>query len=103
MDTGGDVPQQPMIPGSSRRIRVIHDEGEALRSFRFPSPGRRRREIVALAGEDTRDGAACGEPFDGQGKHHVLSASTWPPLGWAAKPRLLPPFEPASVDGSASR
>ena len=50
-----------MDPGPERRVGIVRDEREALRSGRGSRKGERRRSIGAVAGVLRRDERAVGE------------------------------------------
>ena len=58
-----------MIPGSVRRIRVVHDQREALAIGRLSQPFQRRRKIRSFAGVKVGNHSAVrkssGDQFEG--------------------------------------
>ncbi len=58
---GRQVVEHPMGKGTGGGVRVIQDQGEALRPGRHLLPVQAGREVLAAAGVFDRDGAAVGE------------------------------------------
>src|SRR2546427_2264346 len=94
------VVQHPVHPGHLRRgrvrrIRVVDDEGEALRPGRHGRPGERRRNVAAVAGVFLRDRAVVRK-----GARAEIHRSA-PSVGrWRYRPRGGPttlPFSHTSI------
>ena len=58
---GGDVPEEPVSPGSGGRVWIVGDEGEGLGSGGDFGPVQCGREAGAIAGVARGDRAAVGE------------------------------------------
>src|SRR5262245_43723234 len=68
---GGDVIGCPVMPDAGRRVGIIAEKGEAAGTSRRIAPIQRRREVVAIAREASRDRRPVGK--DSRIKLHELS------------------------------
>jgi hypothetical protein len=78
---GIDVPNQPMIEGAARRIRIVHDQDKAF-GFLWDTLELERRIVVgAFAGELRRDrpsgreGGTCDRDLRRNGKGRAQEAN----------------------------
>src|ERR1035441_130783 len=70
--TRRQVVKNPMDPRSRRRVRVVHDQGEALGPCRDPAPLQGWRDVLGITGVLDGDRRAFGKSSAGQ-LHMVLS------------------------------
>src|SRR5579883_242458 len=70
MDVRRDVPEEPVIPGAARSIRIVNNQGETFCAGRLPGPVHRRRYIHAVARETFRYIGGFRKAFDDDFKSH---------------------------------
>src|SRR5262249_38900696 len=58
---GGDVIGCPVTPGAGRRVGIIAEKGKTARTSRRIAPVQRRRQVLAIAREASRDRRPVGK------------------------------------------
>lgn len=61
VDGRSDVVGRPVMPGAAGRIRIVSEQDKTARARRRAGPLQRRRGIVTVAGEASRNGRSVGE------------------------------------------
>ena len=73
VDVRRNIPSEPMVPRSTRRVRIIHDQREALGSGRLASPVQRWRPVLSVTSKSARYVGSVGEALHRNLKWHVAS------------------------------